>query len=110
MDQSLVERYGNTFPVESALFGFENGLKAEATRSLCETARVYQEGMFVYGSEMSFEGGHSDDDDPYVTKQLPAEDTRRERRTVCEIIKCPMPGYRNCYALANRNFFGILQI
>jgi hypothetical protein len=50
MDEAKHKQYGNPFPVESALFEFENGLKGEATRSLFETARMYQEGMFVYGS------------------------------------------------------------
>ena len=45
MAESLVKHYGNPYPVESALFAFENGLKAEATRSLFETARTYQEGL-----------------------------------------------------------------
>jgi hypothetical protein len=54
--------------VESALFEFENGLKGEATRSLFETARMYQEGMFVYGSRKSFEWGFSDWDTPYITE------------------------------------------
>ena len=91
MEPKLMERYGNPYPVESALFEFENGLKAEATRTLFETVRAYQEGMFVYGSEMSFEWGHGDDDDPYVTKQLPAEEGRRGRRTACEAISLPNP-------------------
>ena len=67
MDVSLHKQYGNPYPVESALFEFENGLKGEATRSLFETARMYQEGMFVYGSKKSFEWGFTDDAIPYVT-------------------------------------------
>ena len=67
MDESLHKQYGNPFPVESALFEFENGLKGEATRSLFETARMYQEGMFVYGSKKSFEWGFTDNATPYVT-------------------------------------------
>ena len=67
MDPALVARYQNPFPVESAHFRFANGLKGEATRSLFETARVYQEGLFVYGSDMGFEWGFRDGDDPYVT-------------------------------------------
>ncbi len=67
MSEELTCRYGNPFPVESALFEFESGVKGEATRSLFETARVYQEGMFVYGSRASFEWGFSDGDLPYVT-------------------------------------------
>lgn len=67
MDDSLHKQYGNPYPVESALFEFENGLKGEATRSLFETARMYQEGMFVYGSKKSFEWGFTDNAIPYVT-------------------------------------------
>lgn len=43
MEDWLTKQYGNPFPFESALFEFENGLKGEATRSLFETARAYQE-------------------------------------------------------------------
>ena len=67
MDKSLSVQYGNPFPVESAILAFENGLKAEATRSLFETAREYQEGFFVYGSKASFEWGFREGDEPYLT-------------------------------------------
>ncbi|MBR5868710.1 MAG: Gfo/Idh/MocA family oxidoreductase [Clostridia bacterium] len=67
MDPALHTQYGNPYPVECAIFDFANGMKAEATRSLFETARSYQEGLFVYGSRASFEWGFSDGDDPYVT-------------------------------------------
>ena len=67
MEEWLTRQYGNPYPVESALFEFENGLKGEATRSLFETARVYQEGMFVYGSEKSFEWGFADWDEPMIS-------------------------------------------
>ena len=68
MDASKHEQYGNPFPIESALFEFENGVKGEATRSLFETARMYLEGMYVYGSKKSFEWGFVDEDSPYVTE------------------------------------------
>lgn len=71
MSEELSKQYGNPFPVESALFEFENGLKGEATRSLFETAREYQEGLFVYGSKSSFEWGFRDHDDPYITTAIP---------------------------------------
>ena len=68
MDEAKHTQYGNPFPVESALFEFENGIKGEATRTLFETARLYQEGLFVYGSKKSFEWGFADWDQPYVTE------------------------------------------
>ena len=71
MRPELTRQYGNPFPIETAHFRFENGLAAEATRSLFETARTYQEGLFVYGSKKSFEWGFADDDKPYVTRLLP---------------------------------------
>lgn len=48
-------QYGNPFPVECALFEFKNGLKAEVTRSLFQTARQYTESFNVYGDKKSFE-------------------------------------------------------
>jgi len=89
MDAKLISRYGNPYPVESALLEFENGLKGEVTRSLFETAREYQEGLFVYGSEMGFEWGFRDADPPYVTRLLPAEADARGRKTVSEAAELP---------------------
>ena len=91
MDESLVCRYGNPFPVETAIFEFENGLKGEATRTLFETARDYQEGMFIYGSDACFEWGFLDADEPYITTIEDAEDNRRGRNCVANVT--PMPNY-----------------
>jgi predicted dehydrogenase len=93
MSDRLVQRYGNPYPIESALFEFENGLKGEATRSLYETARMYQEGMFVYGSEMSFEWGFCDGDDPYITALYPPDPGARGGRT--EYKTAQMPNFYN---------------
>ena len=90
MDESLHKQYGNPYPVESALFEFENGLKGEATRSLFETARMYQEGMFVYGSKKSFEWGFTDNDTPYITTLGELTD-RRGKPT--EFIQQEMPNF-----------------
>lgn len=94
MENWLQEQYGNPFPVESALFEFENGLKGEATRSLFETAREYQEGMFVYGSKASFEWGFKDGDNPVVTAMLPAKEGERGNRTASQVVSMPNP-YRS---------------
>ena len=53
--KELVDRYGSPFAVESVHLHFENGMAAEATRSLFEVARLYQEGLFVYGSKRTYE-------------------------------------------------------
>lgn len=67
MDPLLAAKYGNPYPIETALIEFENGLKGEATRSLFETAHVYKEGFCVYGSKKSFEWGFYDGSNPYIT-------------------------------------------
>ena len=90
MAEWMVRRYGNPYPVETAIFEFENGLKGEATRSLFETARLYQEGMHVLGSEKSFEWGFADWDAPIITT-LGASANGRGRPTTAETV--PMPNY-----------------
>ncbi len=91
MAPELVANYGNPYPVESALFEFENGMKGEATRSLFETARVYQEGFHVYGSKKSFEWGFSDGARPLITERFPRTDGRRGSDTPWEPIDLPNP-------------------
>ena len=91
MEDSLVKRYGNPYPVESALFEFENGLKGEATRTLFETARAYQEGMFVYGSKKSFEWGFTDSDAPYVTTL--SERTWKGRSRLTDTVQQQVPNH-----------------
>ena len=61
-------RYGNPFPAETALLRFENGLAAEVTRTLFETARAYLEGFNAYGSRASLEWGFRDADDLIMTR------------------------------------------
>lgn len=89
MAPDLVSRYGNPYPVETALIAFASGMKAEATRSLFETARVYQEGLFVYGSDASFEWGFADGDRPYVTRMQPPVPDKRGREAVVTQITLP---------------------
>lgn len=76
MRQELVTQYGNPFPVETVHLRFGNGLAGEATRTLFETARVYQEGLYVYGSKKSLEWGFKDDDNPVITELLSVGDGR----------------------------------
>lgn len=100
MRPELTRQYGNPFPIETAHFRFENGLAAEATRSLFETARTYQEGLFVYGSKKSFEWGFADGDKPYVTSLLPADEAagrprglprRWKSSRTCRTTSLPFP-------------------
>ena len=87
MREELRAQYGNPFPVESALFAFENGMKAEATRSLFETARIYLEGMYVYGSKASVEWGFRDWDNPTITRLNPTN--HRGFDTPTEVVTPP---------------------
>lgn len=89
MEEGLHKQYGNPFPIESALFEFENGLKGEATRSLFETSRGYQEGLFVYGSKASFEWGLLDHEPPYLTTPGPLDPKRRGRPYNTEKVEPP---------------------
>ena len=89
MSPELHAQYGNPYPFESALFHFENGLKGEATRSLFESARNYQEGMFVYGNDACFEWGFCDHDPPYMTRAIPAADGKRGGTTHSIVVDLP---------------------
>jgi predicted dehydrogenase len=55
MREELRTQYGNPFPIETAIFDLGEGLKAEATRSLFHTARLYEESFNIYGDHSSFE-------------------------------------------------------
>jgi predicted dehydrogenase len=56
MRADLRARYGNPYPVETAIFQLEGQpIAAEVTRTLFETAREYTEAFAVYASERSFE-------------------------------------------------------
>ena len=89
MREELMTTSGNPFPVESAHFKFKNGLSGESTRTLFETARIYQEGLSVYGSKKTFEWGFADNDKPYVTTLAPRTDGHRGMITSVEVIDVP---------------------
>ncbi len=92
MRDELVANYGNPFPAETTHLHFANGLAAEATRTLFETARVYQEGLFVYGSKKSFEWGFSDGGKPYVTT-LSERNVNGKRGTFTTVETIDLPNY-----------------
>lgn len=89
MNPEYTKYYGNSFPVESTLFEYENGLKAEVTRSLFETEREYVEGFYVYGSRRAFEWGFRDNDDPYVTTLIPPSEDARGGTYETENVELP---------------------
>ena len=66
MREELVERYGNPYPVETAIYELEDGkTAADVTRSLFQTAHEYVEGVSVFGEQMSFEWNF-ENEDPYI--------------------------------------------
>ena len=67
MDEELCKQHKNPYPFETVTMTFKDSdIVAEASRSLFETCRPYQEGLFVYGSKMSFEWGFHDTDPLHV--------------------------------------------
>ena len=90
MNPEYHSHYGNPYPVETALLEYENGLVAEVTRSLFETAREYKEGFSVYGSEKSFEWGFGDSDDPIVTTAIAPTPGNRGGTCSEETISLPL--------------------
>lgn len=93
MDKELTKQYNNPYPVECAIFEFENGMKGEATRSLFETARAYREGLSIYGSKACFEWGLQDSDDPYITKAVAPQDGIRGTNPIP--VKVEMPNHHH---------------
>lgn len=90
MNPEYYSCYGNKFPVETAFLEYENGLVAEVTRSLFETAREYKEGFSVYGSDKSFEWGFADNDPPIVTTAIAPEPGKRGGTCSEETIDLPL--------------------
>ena len=66
MRDELQKQYNNPFPIECALFEFENGLKGEVTRSLFSTARSYTESFNIYGEKSTFEWQQIEGEDPIL--------------------------------------------
>lgn len=109
MDAGLVERYGNPYPVESALLEFENGCKGEVTRALFEIARVYREGFNIYGDKASFEWGFQDSDDPYITIGVPPKEGVRGTTPRASQVKVPnyekrLPKEIQSYTVVDEHF------
>ena len=55
MREELHRQYGNPYPLECAVFEFENGIQGEVTRSLFHVARGYTESFNLYGEHATFE-------------------------------------------------------
>lgn len=109
MSKELQKQYNNPFPMECAIFAFENGMKGEATRSLFETARCYREGLSIYGSKACFEWGFQDGDDPYITIGVAPQDGVRGTNPTPKQIELPnyhhtLPEEIQKYTIAEGDF------
>ncbi|MEK6795373.1 MAG: Gfo/Idh/MocA family oxidoreductase [Spirochaetota bacterium] len=86
MRDELTTQYGNPFPAETALFRLSNGIAAEVTRSLFQTAHEYLECFHVYGEKHSFEW-HTEHEMPLVTTMKPSSGGKRGNEIVCERVE-----------------------
>ncbi len=60
-------RYGNPFPVETAIFRLaESDVALEITRSLFQTVRLYTESFAIYGDRLGFEWAQLEEEAPFV--------------------------------------------
>jgi predicted dehydrogenase len=67
MRAELHTQYGNTYPIETAIFQLEGtDVCVEVTRSLFYTALGYTERFNVYGERMTFEWQQIEEEDPVV--------------------------------------------
>jgi predicted dehydrogenase len=74
MRDELHHRYGNPYPIETAIFLLsQEGLAAEVTRSLFHTAHEYVESFHVYGAKKSWEW-HIENELPVVTDMKASAD------------------------------------
>lgn len=72
MRGELERRYGNPYPIETALFEFEGDhLVAEVTRSLFQTSRDYTESFTVYGENATYEWQQVEAEKPVVFRLGP---------------------------------------
>lgn len=62
-----MQRYGNPYPVETAIFQLHNSpVAAEITRSKFQMARAYTESFSIYGERMGFEWSQLEEEDPLL--------------------------------------------
>lgn len=70
-------RYGNPFPVETAIFRLEDSpVAVEVTRSLFNTARSYSEAFSIYGEQLGFEWQQIEEEPPVIYSVAPSSDGR----------------------------------
>ncbi len=92
MRPDLHRRYGNPWPVETAIFELAAGnLAMEVTRSLFQTSRAYTESFCVYGEDMTVEWPQAEEEGDLVVFSMggqPGPGTRG-RPVAVEMISAP---------------------
>ena len=77
MRAELRERYGNPYPVETAIFQLEGSdVAAEVTRSLFHTARAYSESFNIYGERATFEWQQIEAEPPVLFRMAGQNESR----------------------------------
>ncbi len=82
MREELREKYGNPYPIETAIFQLEAaGISAEVTRSLFDCARPYMESFTVYGENACYEW-QMEDEHPMLFRMNPVIPGESRKLTV----------------------------
>jgi predicted dehydrogenase len=85
MREELVSKYGNPFPVETAIFQLETPqLSAEVTRTLFQTARPYMESFTIYGENACYEW-QMEDQSPMLFRMSPVKPNQIRDVTITQL-------------------------
>jgi predicted dehydrogenase len=69
MREELVQKYGNPFPIETAIYQLEDSdVAVELTRTMFHTARAYSECFNIYGEKATFEWQQLEEEKPIVMR------------------------------------------
>ena len=83
------KRYGNPFPVETAIFRLaDSPVAVEVTRSLFQTVRPYSEAFAIYGDKLGFEWQQIEEEEPMMFS-LPQAAFSRGRKIHHEAVEPP---------------------
>ncbi|HEV7847749.1 MAG TPA: Gfo/Idh/MocA family oxidoreductase [Mycetocola sp.] len=88
LPQAKQERYGNPYPVETAVFRLhDTDVAVEVTRSMFSTARPYTESFSIYGDRLGFEWPQLEEERPllFEMQDLQSGRTRQVDATRIEV-------------------------
>ena len=93
MREELRRKYGNPYPIETAIYKLNDNFCAEVTRSLFHTARSYLESFNIYGEKASFEW-HLEKEPPILFQLDKNSDKERMGRKII-YSKISLPNFHN---------------